>query len=217
MAATLTNEMIEGAKKLQSEKGIPASLTLAQIILESSGKYEGGLTALAYKHNNLFGHKGTGSAGSVIMPTKEYQNGRMVTVNESFAKYASVGDSIERHGEYLTKSRYTQYTSKATTLQEYVQGIKDGNYATDPDYVSKIMNVIEKNNLTQYDNGNYTFTGSQTASENDTDLKWYGDIAVVIFMVILIIIGLILFISAFGGSFKGIKEKTVKKALKVVE
>ena len=55
MGVTLTQEMIKGAQESEQKYGVPASVTLAQIMQESGGTNKGGLSTLAYKYNNLFG------------------------------------------------------------------------------------------------------------------------------------------------------------------
>ena len=55
MAIQLTSEMIQAAQQNEKKYGVPASITLGQIILESSGSYEGGMSKLAAKAKNLFG------------------------------------------------------------------------------------------------------------------------------------------------------------------
>jgi flagellum-specific peptidoglycan hydrolase FlgJ len=146
---------VNDAVKLQGQTGIPASVTLAQIILESSGSYPGGLSGLAYKGKNLFGIKGTGTAGSVTMKTSEFQNGRYVSVNASFAAYKTYYDSMVAHAQLLSLNRYAKYLNNAKTINDYVAGIKAGGYATDPNYVSKLLSIIEKNGLHKYDSANF--------------------------------------------------------------
>ena len=60
----ITIEMINGAIGSEKKYGVPASVILAQIILESGGKYPGNLSQMAYEIHNLFGIKGKGPAGS---------------------------------------------------------------------------------------------------------------------------------------------------------
>jgi flagellum-specific peptidoglycan hydrolase FlgJ len=149
------DQFTQDAIKLQQQTGIPASITLGQIILESSGSYPGGLSGLAYNGKNLFGIKGSGSAGSISMPTSEFVNGHYIRVNASFAKYNSYYDSMVAHAKLLSNERYAKYLRNAKTINAYAQGIKDGGYATDPNYVSKLLNIINKNNLHKYDTSNF--------------------------------------------------------------
>lgn len=148
---------IKDAQKIQDQTGIPASIILGQIMLESGGRYSGGLSGLAVQGKNLFGIKGKGTAGSVSMPTTEYVNGKAVKVNADFRKYNSYYESMLDHAKLLSKDRYSKYLKEADTINEFAEGIKKGGYATDPSYVNKLLGVIQKNNLNQYDNGKIKF------------------------------------------------------------
>lgn len=141
---------ITDAQKLQQEKGIPASIILSQIILESSGKYNG-LSGLAYEAKNLFGVKGSGTAGSVYMNTTEYINGKKITSKEKFAKYETYYDSMLAHSNLLLKPRYQKYLQYATTVSDYAHGIHDAGYATDPNYANLVLNIIDRYNLEAFD------------------------------------------------------------------
>lgn len=157
MAADIT-PFIKDAQRLEKETGIPASITLGQIILESSGKFAGGLSGLAASAKNLFGVKGTGNAGSVLMPSNEFENGAMVVRQSAFKKYTSYYDSLLDHAAVLSKDRYQVHLKNAKTINDYAAGIKAGGYATDPNYVSKLLGVIQSNKLTGYDVGGKSFT-----------------------------------------------------------
>ena len=89
--------------------------------------------------------------------------------------------------------------------------MKNAGYAEDPNYVSKVNSIIESNNLTQYDTGEYSggSTGSPGFSSNG--VKWWGDVVIVIFAVLLIVIGVVFIALAF---MDGEPEKAVKKAVK---
>ena len=147
----------------QKNSGVLASVSLAQFILESGyGKSE-----LAQNANNCFGMKcslsGNTWDGSTwdgtskyTKKTQEYENGQYVTVTAEFRKYSSVEQSIADHSAYLlgamngSKKRYDGLKG-CTDYKKAVQIIKDGGYATSPDYVEKICNIIETWNLTAYD------------------------------------------------------------------
>ncbi|MFL0366088.1 glucosaminidase domain-containing protein [Pseudobacillus sp. 179-B 2D1 NHS] len=141
---------VADAQRIKTERGIPASIILGQIILESSGRYNG-LSGLAYQGKNLYGVKGTGTAGSIYMNTTEYVNGKKITVKAKFAKYATYYDSMQAHADLLMKERYQKHLRHARTIEEYAQGIKKGGYATDPNYARLLVGVIEKYGLRQYD------------------------------------------------------------------
>lgn len=144
--------------------GILASVSLAQFIQESGyGKSE-----LAQKANNCFGMKcslsGNTWSGSSWDGTSKYAkqtqedngSGNLYTVTADFRKYSCVEDSIADHSAYLlgamngSKKRYDGLKGESD-YKKAIQIIKDGGYATDTQYVSRICALIEKHNLTQYD------------------------------------------------------------------
>lgn len=153
MAVQLTQEMILAAQANQQKYGVPASITLGQIMLESGGSYEGGVSKLAYNAKNLFGIKGTGSAGVYHINTNEQGKNGTYTTTAAFRKYHSYSESIEDHGRLLSSDRYTAKTQNATTVEEYARALQAAGYATDKNYANKLLSVISSNNLTQYDNG----------------------------------------------------------------
>ena len=238
MAVTLTKEMIDGAKQTEELYGIPSSVTLAQIMLESGGSYEGGLSGLAYNYNNLFGvTKGSSWTGKTVV-----MSNKAGTDTKTYRVYDSIEDSILDHGKVLLNSRYTQYTSKATTVNEYVDGVAKGGYAEDPNYASKLKNIIQTNNLTAYDgtswvgksglvsvkdvpsvdSSNSSTSSSTLSTSGDTTLTWWGDIVVVVLSVLLIGLAIVFFISAFNGvkaptSFNVGKNLAKKVVTKVTE
>lgn len=147
------------------KSGILASVSAAQCILESG--YMG--TDLAQEANNCFGMKATLSGNewegstwdgksTYTKQTGEEYNGRHVTITAAFRKYDSVADSVADHSAYLlgaTKGDSLRYPGLKgeTDYRKAIQIIKDGGYATDSNYVSKICNIIERFDLTRYDTG----------------------------------------------------------------
>ena len=123
--------------------GIPASITLAQGILESGN----GNSYLAYKSNNHFGIK-----------CHKNWSGRKVyhdddTKNECFRKYRKVSDSYRDHSEFLkNRDRYAfLFDYKMTDYKAWAKGLKKAGYATNPEYAEKLINLIERYDLAQYD------------------------------------------------------------------
>lgn len=171
MAADIS-PFIEDAKKLQDKTGVPASITLAQVILESSGKYAGGLSKLGADAKNLFGVKGSGSAGSYTIKTREVINGKSVYVNAAFRKYNSYYESLEDHARLLTNNHYKPFLSNAKTVNDYAKGLQKAGYATDPEYANKLIKIIQSNGLDKYDTGNMKFTplagGGSTSGSSST-------------------------------------------------
>ncbi|SDJ76454.1 glucosaminidase domain-containing protein, partial [Aneurinibacillus migulanus] len=136
---------IEENKKV----GIPASLTIAQAILETGW----GESELAKKANNLFGLKGTGPAGTYEKESPEYRNGKKTTEKSIFCKYNSWGECIKCRSERLLTPRYAKVIGtdwRAACVEVWKAG-----YATDPTYPDKLMNIIQRYKLYQYDKGEY--------------------------------------------------------------
>ena len=123
--------------------GIPASITLAQGILESGN----GNSDLAYKSNNHFGIK-----------CHKNWSGRKVyhdddAKNECFRKYRKVSDSYRDHSEFLkNRDRYAfLFDYKMTDYTAWAKGLKKAGYATHPEYAEKLINLIKRFDLAQYD------------------------------------------------------------------
>lgn len=134
------------ARENMKKTGVPASVTLAQAALETGW----GASTIG-DAKNLFGIKGTGPAGSISVPTKEFINGRMVTVRDSFRKYHSWQESIEDHGKLLLNSRYSPALRYKNDPDRYAHAIHDAGYATDPNYASKLISIMKSNNFYQFD------------------------------------------------------------------
>ena len=144
--------------------GVLASITVAQAIVESSY----GKSSLATEACNLFGMKGDTTQttwawaspwnGAVCMKkTQEYVNGSYVTINAKFRAYSSYEESIADHSAYLANAKLGDGTLRYKGLvgnknyRSVAQIIKDGGYATAPNYVSSLCSLVEQYNLTQYD------------------------------------------------------------------
>lgn len=146
------------------QSGILASVSLAQFILES----DYGNSELAQNTNNCFGMKkvlsGNTWKGSTwdgksiyTKKTKEYENGGYVTITADFRKYPCIEKSIADHSAYLLGAKNgscVKYDGLkgCKDYKKAAQIIKNGGYSTSPDYVEKLCAIIERWNLTQYDN-----------------------------------------------------------------
>jgi flagellum-specific peptidoglycan hydrolase FlgJ len=147
---SIISPFVPDAQRLQKELGVPASITLGQIILESSGNYNG-LSGLAFEAKNLFGIKGTGTAGSVSWDTTEYVDGQSIDTNARFAKYNTFYDSMLDHANLLLKPRYQKYLKNVTSIVDYANGIQAAGYATDPNYANKLLKIIYQYELWKLD------------------------------------------------------------------
>jgi hypothetical protein len=141
----------EAARDSQQTTGVPASVTIAQAILES----DWGKSLLASKAFNFFGIKaqhGPGPAGEINMNTWEVLNGANTVVNAAFKAYHNIFESVEDHGRFLRDNpRYSAAFQPACNAQEFARRINAAGYATDPAYSSKLIGLMDKYNLYQYD------------------------------------------------------------------
>lgn len=132
----------EDAIKEMHRSGVPASITLAQGILESGD----GNSALARYAKNHFGIKcHTGWTGGTFIQDDDAKD-------ECFRKYKTVLESYRDHSEFLKKKRYAfLFDLKLTDYKGWAKGLKKAGYATNPKYPQLLIDIIEKNDLTQYD------------------------------------------------------------------
>ncbi len=143
------------AQELQKAYGVLPSITLAQAILES----DWGRSTLAADYHNLFGIKSDDPKASQMMTTKEYVNGKWVTIKARFAVYPSDQASLKAHallfvnGTHWNAAQYHDVLA-AKSYQEAATALKTDGYATDPDYPSKLVNLIKTWRLDQYDSPN---------------------------------------------------------------
>lgn len=143
----LVNEMLPSVESIK-DSGLKPSVAFAQAIHESGG----GTSKLAKDSNNLFGIKGTYKGQGSSWSTWEDYGSGSVTINATFRSYPSKVESILDYVDLITtSSRYTGAIN-ASSPYEAVAAIKNGGYATDPLYISKVMNVIDTYDLTQFDN-----------------------------------------------------------------
>jgi flagellum-specific peptidoglycan hydrolase FlgJ len=136
-----------GTVAAQQRYGVPASVTIAQAIEESAW----GQSSLAAQYHNLFGIKGTGPAGSVTLPTQEYENGSWVTVGAQFAVYHNDAESIADHAELLATSGYYARAMADRAYPDAFANDLTGVYATDPGYGANLIALMKLYNLYQYD------------------------------------------------------------------
>ncbi|MBR5136336.1 MAG: glucosaminidase domain-containing protein [Rikenellaceae bacterium] len=129
----------------QEKYGIPASITLAQGILESNS----GNGRLAVEANNHFGIKCKKDwKGATISHDDD-------AAGECFRKYHSAEESYEDHANFIdTQPRYDSlFRYSETDYASWARGLKAAGYATDPKYAEKLIRVIEENKLYLYDRG----------------------------------------------------------------
>jgi flagellum-specific peptidoglycan hydrolase FlgJ len=168
-----------GAIAAQQRFGVPAAVTIAQAIEESAW----GQSGLAAQYHNLFGIKGTGPAGSVSLPTSEYQGGQWVTIDAQFRVYHNDAESIGDHAELLATSGYYTRAMADRAVPDAFANDLTGVYATDPHYGANLVALMKLYHLYQFDSAGGsapatapapaasptpTPTGSPTASATPT-------------------------------------------------
>jgi flagellum-specific peptidoglycan hydrolase FlgJ len=133
--------------------GVPASIILAQGILES-GAGQGDLTQRA---NNHFGIKCHGWAGDKVYHDDDKKG-------ECFRKYTHPSESFKYHSKFLTsRSRYASlFQLDKKDYKGWAKGLRKAGYATDPNYPSKLISLIERYQLNTYDSVSGTVTNQPT-------------------------------------------------------
>jgi hypothetical protein len=132
--------------------GVPASVTVAQAILES----DWGRSSLATSANNYFGMKAMGTLGTdgvVYLPTSEYDaDGQLYQTVSAFRAYKSLADSLADHDRLLgTASRYAGAMRSAKDPKQFAALITQAGYSTDPAYADKLVSLMDRYNLYQLD------------------------------------------------------------------
>ena len=146
------NTVGAAAQSSRKTTGVPASVTVAQAILES----DWGRSRLARMGNNLFGIKALGSvsgpAGVVTLATWEHLDSGDVIVQAPFKAYYTLEQSIDDHGRFFTRNRrYAAALSVANDARAFAGAIQDAGYATDPSYASKLIGLMDRYDLYRFD------------------------------------------------------------------
>ena len=123
--------------------GIPASITLAQGVVETNS----GASTLATKYNNHFGIK---------CFSQKCEKGHCVNFSDNthkdfFVRYETAWMSYRAHSEFLTRKRYRHLHDLGRDYKAWARGLKAAGYATDPSYADKLIKTIEDLELYQYD------------------------------------------------------------------
>ena len=150
-----------------NRSGVPASIILAQALLESGA----GTSLLATEANNHFGIKEGGEwYGEVYYKKDDDKNARGEIIPSSFRKYVSADQSFVDHSNFLTdpkKSRYDfLFRLEPTDYKAWARGLKKAGYATNRKYPSSLISLIERYQLYQYDQPIATAAVVETTTEN---------------------------------------------------
>lgn len=129
----------------QKKHGIPASITLAQGLLESGA----GRSRLASEGNNHFGIKcHTEWTGDTMILSDDRPD-------DCFRVYRNAAESFDDHSRFLKRKRYQSlFDLEPTDYAGWARGLKACGYATDPHYADRLITIIERYALYLYDGGN---------------------------------------------------------------
>ncbi|MBM2621425.1 sporangiospore maturation cell wall hydrolase GsmA [Actinoplanes sp. LDG1-06] len=159
-ATSLTPEQfikaaVPGAQQGWREYGVPASVTIAQAILESGW----GRSGLSTVDRNYFGIKcQSGRYGTLANGCHDYNTqectkaGSCFSTTASFRTYASMGHSFRDHGNFLrVNPRYAGAFNYTKQANSFIWKVWKAGYATDPNYYTKVTTLMAQQNLYQYD------------------------------------------------------------------
>ncbi|WP_050611826.1 LysM peptidoglycan-binding domain-containing protein [Ligilactobacillus agilis] len=163
--ANFLNNVAPSAQAIAAQRGLYASMMIAQAALESGW----GTSSLSTNAYNLFGVKWNGYGAYINMPTQEFYGGAYHTVYAKFQRYSSYAESLNAYANLIvshfpnsTKANASSYAVAANNLRNGVYG----TYATAPNYASSLINLIQQYNLTKYDTPGSTTTTSDSNSGN---------------------------------------------------
>jgi flagellum-specific peptidoglycan hydrolase FlgJ len=139
-----------------NRNGIPASITLAQGLLESAN----GNSSLAREANNHFGIKcNTDWKGPSVLKDDD-------AAGECFRMYKDPEESYKDHSEFLKRARYAfLFQLDRNDYQGWARGLKQAGYATNPKYAELLITLIERYDLTQYDRGEVNLLAKEKREE----------------------------------------------------
>ncbi len=126
--------MTPKAIKVQREFRIPAAASISQAALETGW-------GRSVKGNNYFGIKGTGQT----FTTHEVIDGKRVQIKDSFRAYGSMEESFRDYGIFLNANpRYKRCFEYSHDPKRFAEELQAAGYATDPDYASKVYQIIRR-------------------------------------------------------------------------
>ncbi|ROH86135.1 flagellar assembly peptidoglycan hydrolase FlgJ [Pseudomethylobacillus aquaticus] len=139
--------MLQHAEAASAATGIPAAFMVGQAALESGWGRHQIRQADGSSSHNLFGIKATGNwQGKVAeVPTTEYINGVKQTRVEKFRAYDSYADAFADFARLISGNpRYQSVMANVSDAKAYAQAMQASGYATDPNYASKLAQVIRR-------------------------------------------------------------------------
>jgi flagellum-specific peptidoglycan hydrolase FlgJ len=142
-AAAYIEKYASVAREEQAKYGVPASISLAQGLIESRA----GTSKLAKSNNNHFGIK----CFSRSCRKGHCSNFTDDTHKDFFRKFDNPWGSWREHSQMLSRGRYKSLHKHGTNYRQWAYGLKAIGYATDRTYAEKLIGVIERYGLNKYD------------------------------------------------------------------
>ena len=139
-------EAIAAAQAAQKKWGVPASVSLAQYAIESDWG-----TKEPPGSNNGLGIQALPGLPSVASVSFEYRAGKRIDLVEHFAKFVSVEQCFDKHGELLATNRAYRYAMAQKDNPRQFAHCLQGVYETAPGYDTILIRIMDSNDLYQYD------------------------------------------------------------------
>lgn len=183
------------------EHKIPASITLAQGLLESGA----GQSELARKSNNHFGIKCADWNGKSVRHNDDARD-------ECFRAYDNPGDSYEDHSLFLTsRPRYAfLFHLDITDYRAWARGLKNAGYATDPSYANRLIQIIEDYELYKYDQ-------KQKSKRSESKASHKAQVVVINVHQVYLANNLLYVLARRGDTFESIADEFETSARKLIK
>ena len=138
--------LIEPAKSVQKEIGVPFQVIIAQAALETGWGQKIIKDQNGDSSNNLFNIKADSrwAGDKITKDTLEFEQGAMIKKSEPFRMYETLSDSVDDYINFLsTSERYQDALQGSGNVEHFLQGLQKAGYATDPQYADKILGTLK--------------------------------------------------------------------------
>jgi flagellar protein FlgJ len=139
--------LIEPAKRIEKALGIPFEVVIAQSALETGWGQKIISGEQGQSSNNLFNIKADSrwSGNKMNKDTLEYEQGTLTKVNAPFRAYETLAESANDYINFISSNdRYKPALEKVGNVEQFLQGLQQAGYATDPKYADKIMSTLRR-------------------------------------------------------------------------
>ena len=137
--------LIEPAKTIQKQIGIPFQVIIAQAALETGWGQKIIKDQNGTSSNNLFNIKADSrwSGDKIQKDTLEFEQGTMIKTSAPFRAYQSLSESFNDYVDFLTgNDRYQEALQNSSNVEHFLHSLQKAGYATDPQYADKIMATL---------------------------------------------------------------------------